>query len=113
MGVINLRGKVIPVIDIRLRFNKIFKEYNDRTCIVIIDVQDMLIGIIVDKVLEVLKISENEIMDPPEISKDKNGYIKAIGKTHDGMNFILDCGKLISSEEINKLGPKNKIREDK
>ncbi|URZ02669.1 chemotaxis protein CheW [Clostridium felsineum] len=111
-GVINLRGKVIPVIDIRLRFNKSFKEYNDRTCIVIIEVEDMLIGVIVDKVLEVLRIKEEEIMEPPEISRDKKGYIKAIGKSHNEINFILDCERLISSEEIKKLSSKNGVRED-
>ncbi|URZ18449.1 chemotaxis protein CheW [Clostridium felsineum] len=112
MGVINLRGKVIPVIDIRLRFNKSFKDYNDRTCIVIIEVEDMLIGVIVDKVLEVLRIKEEEIMEPPEISRDKKGYIKAIGKSHNEINFILDCERLISSEEIKKLSSKNDVRED-
>ncbi len=99
-GIINLRGKIIPVMDVRLRFKKEYLEYNDRTCIVVIDTNDMSIGLIVDSVSEVLAISENEIVAPPDINKNSQKYIKAIGKTGSEVKLLLDCEKLLSDNEI-------------
>ncbi len=99
-GIINLRGKIIPVMDVRLRFKKEYLEYNDRTCIVVIDTKDMLIGLIVDSVSEVLAISEDEIVAPPDINKNSQKYIKAIGKTGSEVKLLLDCEKLLSDNEI-------------
>ncbi len=64
-GIINLRGKIIPVMDIRLRFKKPFLEYNERTCIIVIDILDNSVGLIVDSVAEVTNISEENIVPPP------------------------------------------------
>ncbi|MDF2843980.1 MAG: chemotaxis signal transduction protein [Herbinix sp.] len=99
-GIINLRGKIIAVMDVRLRFKKEYLEYNDRTCIVVIDTKDMLIGLIVDSVSEVLAISEDEIVAPPDINKNSQKYIKAIGKTGSEVKLLLDCEKLLSDNEI-------------
>ena len=68
-GIINLRGKIIPVMDVRLRFKKEPKEYNDRTCIVVIDIKGVSIGLIVDSVSEVITIPEQDVVDPPKMSK--------------------------------------------
>ena len=65
-GVINLRGKVIPVIDLRLRFNMEERVYDDRTCIVVVDINKTAVGIIVDTVEEVLEIAEKNIEPPPK-----------------------------------------------
>jgi purine-binding chemotaxis protein CheW len=78
-GIINLRGKIIPVMDVRIRFKKERKDYNDRTCIIVIDIKDISIGLIVDTVSEVMSISNDEIVDPPEVSKGLNNkYIKGV-----------------------------------
>lgn len=102
-GIINLRGKIIPVMDVRLRFKKSPREYNDRTCIVVIDINEMSIGMIVDAVAEVLSIPEQEIVPPPDINKVGKKYIKGIGKAVDEVVLILDCGKLLDEEEAEAL----------
>ena len=102
-GIINLRGKIIPVMDVRLRFKKPPKEYNDRTCVVVIDIKDVSVGLIVDSVSEVLSINEGDIVSPPDVKKDGNKYIKAIGKVGDEIKLILDCDKLLSDDEIGSL----------
>lgn len=102
-GIINLRGKIIPVMDVRLRFKKPPQDYNDRTCIIIIDVKETDIGLIVDSVSEVLEIPEEEIVSPPEVNKNQNRYIKAIGKVGEDVKLILDCFKLLNDEEFEAL----------
>jgi len=99
-GIINLRGKIIPVMDVRLRFKKEPKEYNDRTCIIVVDIKNISIGLIVDSVSEVILIPEGEIIPPPDISKNRNRYIKSIGKVGDGVKLLLDCDKLLKDEEV-------------
>ncbi|MHB8129600.1 MAG: chemotaxis protein CheW [Mobilitalea sp.] len=102
-GIINLRGKIIPVMDVRVRFKKSHGEYNDRTCIVVIDILDISIGMIVDTVAEVLSIPENEIVQPPDISKGGKKYIKGIGKTGSEVILILDCDKLLDDDEMDMI----------
>lgn len=100
-GIINLRGKIIPVMDVRLRFKKPFKEYNDRTCVIVIDIEDISIGLIVDSVSEVISISDTEITPPPEISTSGNKYIKGIAKVGEEVKLILDNDKLLSYDDTN------------
>ncbi len=98
-GIINLRGKIIPVMDVRLRFKKNFIEYNDRTCVIVIDIREVSIGLIVDSVSEVISIPETEIVAPPEVSRGGNKYIKGIGKVHGEVKLLLDCDKLLNEDE--------------
>jgi purine-binding chemotaxis protein CheW len=98
-GVINLRGRIIPVIDARLRFNKALREYNDRTCIIIVELRDNLIGLIVDHVSEVLTIPDSEIVEPPNINKNINRYINGIGKVDSEVKLLLDLEKFISYDK--------------
>jgi purine-binding chemotaxis protein CheW len=102
-GIVNLRGKIIPVMDVRLRFKKEFKEYNDRTCIIVIDAENMLIGLIVDSVSEVLSIPGEDIVAPPDLNQSQNKYIKGIGKIGNDVKLILDCRTLISEEELDSI----------
>ena len=102
-GIVNLRGKIIPVMDVRLRFKKPFREYNDRTCIVVIDTNDVSIGLIVDSVSEVLAIKDEEIVPPPDINKERHKYIKGIGKVGSEVKLLLDCEKLLNDDEIESL----------
>lgn len=99
-GIINLRGKIIPVMDVRLRFKKNTVEYNDRTCVIVIDIGTISIGLIVDNVSEVLSIPEEEIVSPPDIKSGGNKFIKGIGKVGNEVKLLLDCEKLISEQEI-------------
>jgi len=104
IGIINLRGKIIPVMDVRLRFNKSFREYNDRTCIIVIDIKDISVGLIVDEVSEVLTIQDKEIVPPPDFNKDfSNRYIKGIGKVGNEVKLLLNCSKLLNDNETECL----------
>jgi purine-binding chemotaxis protein CheW len=103
-GIINLRGKIIPVMDVRLRFKKAPKEYNDRTCIIVVDIGNISIGLIIDSVSEVMSIPEGDIVLPPEINKSfNNKYIKNIGKVGKDVKLILDCDRLLNDEETENL----------
>lgn len=103
-GMINLRGKIIPVMDVRLRFKKEEIEYDDRTCIIIVQLDEIYVGLIVDRVSEVMNISEDEFAEVPEIgSNSKNKYISSIGNTKSGVKIILDCNKIISDDEIDAI----------
>ncbi len=102
-GIINLRGKIIPVMDARLKFKKEPKEYNDRTCIIVIDVLELSIGIIVDAVSEVLNISDDNIVPPPNLNSTGRKYIKSVGKSNDQVTLILDCEKLLNENEVEEI----------
>ncbi len=103
-GIINLRGKIIPVTDVRLRFKKESKEYNDRTCIIVIDINETSIGLIVDSVAEVLTIPEQDIVAPPQMNKGiSNRFIKSIGKVGSEVKLLLDCEKLLTEAELEIL----------
>lgn len=103
-GIINLRGKIIPVMDVRLRFKKEPKEYNDRTCVIVVATRELLIGMIVDSVSEVLSIPEEDIVDPPQMNKGQDSrYIKKIGKVGQEVKMLLDCEKLLTDAETDEL----------
>lgn len=103
-GIINLRGKIIPVIDVRLRFKKEPRDYNDRTCVIVIEIKDVAVGLIVDNVCEVLKISEEDIVPPPDTKTGfHNRYVRGIGKVGDKVKLLLDCDKLLSDDELDEI----------
>lgn len=103
-GIINLRGKIIPVLDIRIRFKKESKEYNDRTCIVVIEIKEALVGIIVDSVSEVINIEDSNIVLPPDIKTGfNNRYVRGIGKVEKEVKLLLDCDKLLNDDELDNL----------
>jgi len=110
-GVINLRGKVIPVIDLRLKFGMGEIPYTDRTCIIVVEIdsQDstVLIGIVVDAVSEVLNIMENDIEEAPTFgSKLDTDYILGMAKMEGGVKILLDIDKVLSAKEIEALDKK-------
>jgi purine-binding chemotaxis protein CheW len=105
-GVINLRGKIIPVMDVRLKFKKEEKEYDDRTCIIVVEIEGICIGLIIDTVVEVANIEENNISPPPKTNSNKdngNKYIIGIGKVQNDVRLLIDCHKLLEEEEIEEL----------
>lgn len=103
-GIINLRGKIIPVIDVRLKFHKEPLEYNDRTCIVVVDIQNISVGLIVDNVAEVMTIGDENIVPPPDYKTGfQNRYIKGIGKVGSDVKLLLDCDRILGDDEIEEL----------
>ncbi|MFG6355710.1 MAG: chemotaxis protein CheW [Acetatifactor sp.] len=111
-GLINLRGKIIPVIDISLRFKQKPFEYDDRTCIIVINVQSTVVGLIIEKIAEVVEIREENILPPPSIGKaDKiqNKYVYGIGKVGDSVKLLLDPEKLLNDEDMSVLEQANNL----
>ena len=103
-GVINLRGKIIPIMDIRIRFMKQEREYDDRTCIIVVDMKEISVGIVVDTVLEVASISNEVISPPPKFNSDyHNKSIAGIGMNNELVTIILDCSKLLNEEDLDTL----------
>lgn len=102
-GLINLRGKIIPVIDVRLRFKQEPFTYNDRTCIIVINVKSTVVGLIVEKIAEVVEIQEENILPSPSLGhtdKSQNQYVYGIGKVGDAVKLLLDPDKLIRDEDL-------------
>jgi len=96
-GIINLRGKIIPVIDVRLKFKKPYREYNGRTCIIVVDVKEITVGLIIDAVAEVLSINEKDIDPPINLHMGLNNrYISGIGKVDSSIKLLLDCNELLN-----------------
>jgi purine-binding chemotaxis protein CheW len=103
-GIINLRGKIIPVLDVRLLFGKEVREFDDRTCVIVIDIAGVPIGLIVDRVSEVVTIPSADVSDVPKASKGQNNrFVKNIGKTEGGVVLILDCEKLLNDQDISEI----------
>ncbi|GAU09451.1 chemotaxis protein CheW [Desulfoplanes formicivorans] len=104
-GVINLRGKVIPVIDLRLRFGLQTKGHDKKTRIIVIEINQMIVGFVVDSVSEVLRIPASTIEPPPPvISGLDSEYISGVGKLDDRLLIMLDLNRLLSREEKSALG---------
>lgn len=100
-GIINLRGKIIPLMSVRARFSKEQRVNDDRTCIIIIDFSGIPIGLIVDSVSEVLVLSDEEIVEAPQSATGmSNRYVEKIGKTDSGIIMLLNCGRLLTETEL-------------
>ena len=104
-GVINLRGKVIPVIDLRLKFSMTAAEYTERTCIIVVEISAagrmIFMGILVDSVSEVLNIKAADIEETPSFGTRLNTeYILGMAKSGGSIKILLDINKILSSDEI-------------
>jgi purine-binding chemotaxis protein CheW len=107
-GVINLRGKVIPVVDLRLKFGMEEIEYTERTCIIVVEISGasgaVLMGIVVDSVSEVLNIRGDDIEDAPTFGADLNTkYISGMAKIEGSVKILLDIDRVLSETEIASL----------
>lgn len=101
-GLINLRGRIIPVVDVRLRFHQGECEYNDKTCILVINVKSTTVGLVVEQIAEVVEIPEENILPPPTIGrgdKGHNKYVYGIGKVGSSVKLLLDPEKLLYDDE--------------
>lgn len=105
-GLINLRGKIIPVIDVRTRFRLEPMEYTDRTCIIVINVKTTVVGLIVEKIAEVDTIQDEDIVPPPALGKkenEQNKYVYGLARTGDTVKLLLDPERLIKEEDIQAI----------
>ncbi|MCP3921950.1 MAG: purine-binding chemotaxis protein CheW [Desulfobacterales bacterium] len=107
-GVINLRGKVIPVMDLRLRFDMESIDYNERTCIIVVEIEGesgtIQIGIVVDSVSEVLNVKADEMEETPTFGTKLNTeYIMGMAKMEGGVKILLDIDRVLNADEISAL----------
>ncbi len=103
-GIINLRGNVIPTVDVRKRFGQPTGQYTDHTCIIIVDMAGMSAGLIVDEVLEVMTLGMDEISELPDIHEQQEGkFISGIGKRNKTMYMLLECDRLFSDKQLNQF----------
>ena len=109
-GVINLRGKVIPIIDLRLKFSLEPVEPSERTCIIVIETADKeqnltLVGLIIDAVSEVITLKGDEVEPPPKMqSQFQEQLILGLAKCEKGVKILLDIDKVINHDELSGLG---------
>jgi purine-binding chemotaxis protein CheW len=103
-GVINLRGKVIPVMDMRTRFRLPSRDYDERTCIIVVDINESAVGLIVDEVREVADIPAGQVEAPPATGKNRGGsYIHGMGKLGNEVKIILNVNRLLNNGELDQL----------
>ena len=103
-GVINLRGKVIPVVDLRLKFGMESKTNTTETCIIVVHVHGVEMGVVVDRVSEVLRIPANDIEPTPTFGNDvRTDYILGIGKSQAKVKILLDIDKVLSADGITQV----------
>ena len=104
-GVINLRGKVIPIIDLRRRFGLQSKPHDKHTRIIVIEINTMIVGFVVDSVSEVLRIPASTVEPPPPVVAGlESEYISGVGKLEDRLLILLDLDRLLSRADIEALG---------
>lgn len=103
-GIINLRGEIIPVIDVRLRFHRKEAEYGERTCIIIVSIMEQLVGFIVDTVEEVSDIDDAQISPPPKVSGDiTNVYLNGIAQLEGKIILLADTERILNENELSVL----------
>ncbi len=108
-GVVNLRGQILAVIDLAKKLNLKSNPRSEKTRIIVVEVDDNTVGMIVDEVTEVLKISSENVKEPPEIiaTKIKQEYLKGIGKLEERLLILIDLAKVLSLEEIEEVKKTN------
>lgn len=103
-GVVNLRGQVIPVMDVRLRFKMSPRGYDERTCIIVVNIEGVQLGLVVDTVNEVRTILPEQISPPPKVSCSGSArYIMGMGKVGEEVKILLDARKLLFEEELQAI----------
>jgi len=100
-GVINLRGKVIPVMDLRLRFGMAEREYDDRTCVIVTAIQSSSLGLIVDTVAEVHDIAAGDIEQAPNFSGGiADHYVEGVGKVGNRVSVLIDAERILNGKDL-------------
>ena len=103
-GVINLRGQVIPIMDMRLRFGLPWREYGDRTTVIVLELEDVPTGLVVDQVTDVISIGPEQIAPPPRWGSGEDGegesVIQGLGRHDESVSVILDVPRLLSAHQV-------------
>lgn len=103
-GVVNLRGRVIPAIDVRLRFCMEPRAYDPRTCVVVVDLKGITAGLIVDTVSEVQTISPGAISNAPVVQQGRQSrFVKGLGRVEDSVKILLDLDKLLLDSDLGAM----------
>ena len=104
-GVINLRGKIIPVMDLRLRFGIDERAYDDRNCVIVVNIDSSIIGLIVDSVAEVHDIRQSDIEPPPELgtTEERGNYICGFGKMGEKVTIIINAQEILHTKELENI----------
>lgn len=103
-GVINLRGSIIPIVDVRIRLKKKEAAYTERTCIIVANIYESLIGFVVDSVDAVTNIADDKISSPPKIVGDTtNNYLTGVVKIQNKIVLLINTAKLLAEEELDSL----------
>ena len=101
LGVINLRGKIHPIMDLKIKFGMDQSDITDETCIIVIKTASLMMGILVDKVSEVMNVASGDIEDTPSFGADVNPeYLLGVGKTGGRVRLLLDIEKVITTSDI-------------
>jgi len=107
-GIINLRGKIIPVLDLRLKFNMQERAYDEQTCIIIVEIpirgHKSFVGIVVDQVAEVVNVNQDDVELPPQYGQDiDNNFLTGVGKVKDKVVILLDVEAIVNCAEVVNL----------
>jgi purine-binding chemotaxis protein CheW len=103
-GVVNLRGKVIPVVDLRLKFGMEEVETTDLTCIIVVQTREVLFGVLVDRVSEVVDLATADVEETPDFGVDVDtGYIMGMGNAGDRVTILLDIDRVLADDELEAL----------
>ncbi len=105
-GIIHLRGKVVPIIDVRVRFGQESLDCNDKTCIIVISYRDHMVGLMVERIAEVVEIPKEKLLPPPKVGWSDgmhNQYVRAVGKVGDSIKLLIDPRRLVSEEEMTAM----------
>jgi purine-binding chemotaxis protein CheW len=114
VGVINLRGNVIPIIDLRLKFGMPPEERTEETCMIVVDVEGVQMGVVVDRVLEVLDIPAGGIQDAPSFGVDVNtDFILGIGKAGDRVTILLDIARVLNTAAARQVAEAQAVSEER
>jgi purine-binding chemotaxis protein CheW len=99
-GVINLRGKVIPVMGVRERFHMPHRDYDERTCVIVVRMGETSVGLLVDTVKEVINIPAANVSEPPRVARAESArYFKGIGRVGEDVKLLIDVDKLLHEED--------------
>jgi purine-binding chemotaxis protein CheW len=99
-GVVNLRGTIVPIVDLRIRFSLAAAEYNEFTVVIVLNIGKRVIGAVVDSVSDVVRLAESDIHPPPEFSSFDAKYLVGLATVGDGMLILLDIEKMLTSAEM-------------
>lgn len=103
-GVVNLRGRVVPVVDLRIRFGLEAVDHGQRTCIIVVQAAGIELGVVVDRVSEVVRIAEHEVEEPPRFGAAiDTGYLLGIARHGDRVRLLLDADRALSPQDLDVL----------